>query len=103
MNSDGLAGFYYSHDGHWNAKPTNKGEKTKVECANTCLRDCVAISYSTNPADNCYHYNDEYGLVRAEKITDDRMKSYVKCSGTTNIGYCLVLGMKLLIYRLKEK
>merc|ERR1711997_888812 len=47
-NSDGLTGFYHTHDGYWTKDHTLQGSKTKMECANTCTQNCVAFNtYAT--------------------------------------------------------
>ena len=81
-NSDGLMGFYYSHDGFWAKGYTYQGSKTKVECANTCMHDCVGINtYATTSTGNCYHYSKRDKLVSADIKINSGTKAYVKCLG----------------------
>ena len=79
-DSDGLTGFYYSHDGYWNRGYEHQGSITKKECANTCLQDCFGII--TDASNNaCYHYSDRANLVSANVRNSSTFKAYVKCSG----------------------
>ena len=87
-NSDGLMGFYYSHNGEWNGEGTHEGYKTKIECAKTCMgkRRCAAITtYATAASDDtCIHYSNRADLVSSNEVTDDDDvgKAYIKCLGT---------------------
>ena len=75
-------GFYYSHDGYWSKGYDVKGSKTKIECANTCLQDCVAFnSYAATGASACYHYSDRSLLISANVRTGSNGKAYIKCLG----------------------
>ena len=78
MNSDGLEGFDLSHNGYWLQGRTYVGSKTKMECANTCLLDCVAIDTSAN---TCYHYMDGKDVVSTNDRYDSVFKAYIKCTG----------------------
>ena len=81
-NSDGLTGFYYSHDGYWSIGYESQGSKTKVECADTCIHDCFGINtYATTSTGACYHYKDRDNLVTANMKFRSYTKAYVKCSG----------------------
>ena len=82
-NSDGLMGFYYSHDGYWNDGKIYQGSKTKIECANTCLDGCIAISSSDKPdSAPCYHYSNRSDLVSRNEDITYLSKAYIKCLGT---------------------
>ena len=89
-NSDGLMGFYYSHDGYWVAGPhvkfNEEGSQTERECANTCMGkgSCVAISTYVTAASTggCLHYSNRADLIRSNERTDGSSKAYIKCLGT---------------------
>ena len=86
-NSDGLMGFYYSHDGYWRTGSTSEGRKTLMECANTCrgYGGCVAFNtYATAVSTgSCYHYNNRADLVSSNAETNAyTTKAYIKCLGT---------------------
>lgn len=84
-NSDGLTGFYYSHDGFWNGGATKEGYMTKVECARTCMgrASCVAINtYAYSFKGNCYHYSNRDDLVSSNEVIELSTKAYIKCLGT---------------------
>ena len=86
-NSDGLTGFYYSHDGYWflPGGSTNEGDMTKVECANTCIKraSCVAINtYATASTGRCYHYSNRADFFSSSEWIDPSTKAYIKCLGT---------------------
>ena len=85
-NSDGLMGFYYSHDGYWNGVYTSEGVKTKMECANTCMGKgaCVAFNtYATAASTGgCYHYSNRADLVSSNERTNGVATAYIKCLGT---------------------
>ena len=90
-NSDGLMGFYYSHNGYWNGVFTKEGTKTKMECANTCMSkgSCVAIStYATDYGSNyksngqCLHYSNRADLVSSNEFIYRLANAYIKCLGT---------------------
>ena len=91
-NSDGLMGFYYSHNGYWNDGFTYMGTKTRKECANTCMwrGSCVAIHtwYPYNGTD-CYHYNNRADLVSSNEKIDVLAKAYIRCLGTYVLQHCL--------------
>ena len=78
-NSDGLTGFYYSHDGYWDPGFEFQGSISKLECANTCMHDCFGLAFMSTGA--CYHYSYRADLVVANVKLDPRLKAYVKCSG----------------------
>ena len=83
-NSDGLMGFYYSHDGEWNDK-TYVGYKTKMQCANTCMerKSCVAITWFFRPyAGGCFHFSNRADLVSSNEVINLSAKAYIKCLGT---------------------
>ena len=95
-NSDGLMGFYYSHNGYWNGVFTYEGTKTKMECANTCMGrgSCVAIhTYCYGqpdcPVPDCYHYNNRADLVSSNEKIDVLAKAYIRCLGTYVLQHCL--------------
>ena len=78
-NSDGLTGFYYSHDGYWSRGYEYQGSKTKVECADTCIHDCVGFNMVLYRSIGlCYHYKNRDDLVSAN-MRVSRAKAYVKC------------------------
>ena len=79
-NSDGLTGFYYSHDGFWIKGIEHQGYKTKVECADTCIHDCVGF---VSAAGICYHYKDRDDLVSVNirHTAYAAYAAYVKCLG----------------------
>ena len=81
-NSDGLTGFYYSHDGYWSKGYEYQGYKTKVECAETCINDCVGFhsSAANTSTGICYHYKDRVNLVSAN-MGASAAKAYVRCLG----------------------
>ena len=85
-NSDGLMGFYYSHDGYWNGVHTSEGRKTKMECATTCMDKggCVAFNTYATPGstDLCLHYSNRADLVSSNEETNVRATAYIKCLGT---------------------
>ena len=85
-DSDGLTGFYYSHDGYWTGGNEIQGSKTKVECANTCMHDCFGFhtygtAHGTASTGSCYHYSNRAILVSANMKSFSNTKAYVKCSG----------------------
>ena len=84
-NSDGLMGFYYSHDGYWYGDGTEVGDKTKMQCANTCMGkgSCVAITTFANATsvDICLHYSNRADLVSSNE-GNAYGKAYIKCLGT---------------------
>ena len=80
MNSDGLIGFVYSHDGYWSEGYKQHEEaKTTIECAETCLEDCVAFNGNDNGV--CFHYSERSNLVDSNKKEQYGNKAYVKCQG----------------------
>ena len=80
QNSDGFAGFHYSHDGYWTKGGTFKGSKTKMECANTCTQSCVAINtYATSSNGLCYHYSNRAVLITSNERKNSGSKAYIKC------------------------
>merc|ERR1711936_862782 len=79
-NSDGLRGFYKTHDGYWTKGHTFEGTKTKMECVNTCTQNCVAIT--TYDDGDCYHYRNRASLINANERQWDGSKAYIKCLGT---------------------
>ena len=85
-NSDGLMGFYYSHDGYWYGDFTNEGSQTAMECAKTCMGkgSCVAINTYGGAAytGNCNHYSNRADLISSNEDTYDISKAYIKCLGT---------------------
>ena len=93
QNSHGLAGFYYSHNGFWADGYTWKGWKTKVECANECTKDCVAINtyagYTVWARASCFHYSNRADTVIAKKRINSWSKAYIKCLGRNERGNCL--------------
>ena len=90
QNSHGLAGFYYSHNGFWADGYTWKGWKTKVECANECTKDCVAINtYGTYTArSSCFHYSNRADTVPSKKRISSWTKAYIRCLGRNERGHC---------------
>ena len=83
-NSDGLMGFYYSHDGYWNGVYTSEGDKTKMDCANTCMGSCVAIHTTAKTSSGygyCHHYSNRADLASSNEAKGSA-KAYVKCLGT---------------------
>ena len=86
-NSDGLMGFYYSHDGGWYGRNEKyEGYITKIECANTCMgrEGCVGIStHATTSNGQCWHYVDRADLVSSNEDNDPGQlgtaKAYIKC------------------------
>ena len=79
MNSDGLLGFDLSHSGHWASGKTYEGSKTAVECARTCLLDCVAFHTMANI---CYHYKNKGDIVGSNERHVSDAKAYIKCIGS---------------------
>merc|ERR1711874_150417 len=71
-NSDGLTGFYYTHDGYWTKDHTFEGTKTKMECVNSCTQNCVAIN--TYDDGDCYHYRNRASLINANERQWDGSK-----------------------------
>ena len=81
-NSDGLIGFGYSHDGYWNDNYKAKGSRTLLECADTCLQDCVAIIFAIIFDDNfCLHYSYKADISSANVEFSSDYKAYIKCPG----------------------
>ena len=85
-----MTGFYYSHDGYWDEGYMYSGYKTKIECANTCTKDCFGIHtyaianyYYTA---NCYHYSNRAVLVNTNVKISSGSKAYIKCSVPMNEG-----------------
>ena len=85
-NSDGLLGFHFSHNGYWRRDQYigSMGIQTKAECANTCLQNCIALTFST--LGHCYHYFKRSDLEDANKMKVSESglnspKAYVKCYG----------------------
>merc|ERR1711936_966444 len=87
QNSDGLKGFYHSHDGYWTEGHTLQGKKTTMECANSCTQNCVAINtYATSSKKgDCYHYTNRTGLVTANERQWDGTRAYIKCLGNSTV------------------
>ena len=86
-NSDGLMGFYYSHQGKWKGVSTFEGYTTdRMECANTCMLkgNCVGIhTRETLKTIHCYHYSNRADLVNSnEEMENEHQKAYIKCLGT---------------------
>ena len=79
MNSDELTGFDLSHNGYWFHGKTYQGTKTVMECALSCLQDCVAIDATPS---KCSHYKNKTDLVNANVRYDSGLKAYIKCAGT---------------------
>ena len=82
MNSNGVTGFDYSHNGYWSTGYSHKGYNTKAECAALCLGEtsCVAINtYGLSSAGSCYTYNNVASLIDTNKRTYSRTEAYVKC------------------------
>ena len=84
-NTDGVFGFYFSHNGKW-LYGKFKGWITKDDCEVSCGNDCIAFSGSDNMVnpykEECYHYYDKNQLVNGNKQYNvKRRKSYVRCSG----------------------
>merc|ERR1711936_1562479 len=86
-NSDGLTGFYHTHDGYWTKDHTFEGTKTKMECANSCTQNCVAINtYATSSKKgDCYRYTNRTGLVTANERQWDGTRAYIKCLGNSTV------------------
>ena len=81
QNSDDLPGFYYSHDGYWLGDRLYQASKTKIECAYTCMENCVAISaYAITYTKGCYHYSNRADLVSSNE-RKSYAKAYIKCLG----------------------
>ena len=81
-NSDGLKGFYYSHDGIWSTGYEAQGSKTKLECANTCMHDCFGIdTWAFTTTGQCYHYKDRSDLIVENEVIYSISKAYLKCPG----------------------
>ena len=85
-NSDGLTGFYYSHDGYWSpGVHTSKGRKTKMECEDTCMGkgSCVAFNTYANATSTggCYHFSNRADLISSNELPN-KGKAYIKCLGT---------------------
>ena len=78
MNSDGLMGFDLSHNGYWSNGRTKQGYKTRVDCANNCLQDCVA---SDTSAHECFHYKENNDVASTNDRYDSNFKAYFKCLG----------------------
>ena len=86
-NSDGLMGFYYSHDGFWHVEffgdsRLHSSHMTKMECANACMgkEGCVAIStYAAASNGQCWHYFHRGDLIRSREEFDVSSKAYIKC------------------------
>merc|ERR1711936_385695 len=87
QNSDGLRGFYHTHDGYWTEGHTLQGKKTTMECANSCTQNCVAINtYATSSKKgDCYHYTNRTGLVTANERQWAGTKAYLKCLGNSTV------------------
>merc|ERR1711936_544952 len=85
QNSDGLKGFYHTHDGYWTEGNTIQGSKTMMECANSCTQNCVAFTtYATSSKKgDCYHYTNRSVLVTANERRWNGTKAYVKCLGNS--------------------
>ena len=100
QDSDGLTGFYYSHDGYWTEGSTFKGSKTKMECVNTCTQNCVAINtYATSSNGDCYHYSNRTVLISANERQWDGSKAYIKCLGNNEPGHSFKLcDLQLRLY-----
>ena len=95
-DSDGLKGFSYSHEGYWKKGWHDRGSKTKTECADTCLQDCVAFVYAPdldksydyynynyyNPTGHCYHYDKQSNLITENEIVKSPITAYIKCLGS---------------------
>merc|ERR1711936_935593 len=87
QNSDGLKGFYHTHDGYWTEGHTIQGSKTMMECANSCTQNCVAFNtYATSSKKgDCYHYTNRSGLVTANERQWAGTKAYLKCLGNSTV------------------
>merc|ERR1711936_174788 len=87
QNSDGLKGFYHTHDGYWTEGHTLQGKKTTMECANSCTQNCVAINtYATSSKKgDCYRYTNRTGLVTANERQWDGTRAYIKCLGNSTV------------------
>ena len=82
MNSDELTGFDLSHNGYWSQGRTYQGSKVAMECALSCLQDCVAFeTTSSTLARNCFHYKNEKDVINANVRYDSALKAYIKCAG----------------------
>ena len=90
-NTDGVSGFYFSHNGKW-LYGKFKGWITKDDCEVSCGNDCIAFAGAANylyqyywPStgkEECYHYYDKNQLVNGNKQYHVKhTKSYVRCSG----------------------
>ena len=74
-NTDGVFGFYFSHNGKW-FDGKFMGWITKDDCEVSCGNDCIAFSGSANRQihrwpthgkEECYHYYDKNQLVNGNK------------------------------------
>ena len=82
MNSDELMGFDLSHNGYWFHGKIYQGPKTALECALSCLQDCVAID--TSPSE-CSHYKDKNDVINTNDRYDSTRKAYIKCAGSVSM------------------
>ena len=81
MNSDELTGFDLSHNGYWSHGRTYQGPKSAMECALSCLQDCVAFETTATSAHNCFHYKNRNDVINANARYDSAIKAYIKCAG----------------------
>jgi len=81
LNSDGINGFSFSHDGFFSSGYLSSGTTdTNQACADVCMADPLCVAFSRHiPLASCYMYYEGYGAVRS-KVED---KAYLRCQGTT--------------------
>merc|ERR1711936_1187032 len=88
QNSDGLKGFYHTHDGYWTEGHTLQGSKTKMECANTCTQNCVAFNtYATEEQEQEGEEEEEEDDDEEEGAKEGEQKEKEK-EATSSKGDC---------------
>ena len=81
LNSDGINGFSFSHDGYFSPGYLSSGTTdTNQACADVCMADPLCVAFSRHQtATSCYMYYEGYGTVRSNTVD----KAYLRCQGPT--------------------
>ena len=78
MNSNGLTGYEFSHEGYWQRDIFNGKTNGAKKCADECDKDnqCIAFVYRSDDT-KCYVYHS-LGV----NTVGTGIRAYLKCSGT---------------------
>ena len=86
LNTDGLTGYSFSHEGFWSNGSVPKGMKESAKkCADECDQEnkCIAFNYryhddnADDNNDNCYVYHS----LGSKEFDTGFSRAYDKCTG----------------------